>query len=438
MDESLLDLARRALEMAKAAGAEEAWASVGRHRSVQTRLRDGSLEKVQESRSRALSIDLWVNGRAASHRSTDLREEALRGFLTDAVALTRALQPDPDRRIPDAGLFPTGAPPSLELDDPSIDALSPEEREAACRTMDAAVPRDGRVISSTSELSHSRGESASASSNGFAGQQATSSISLSCEVTVRDEGDKRPEGDWYLTVRHKADLPDLATLGSRAHAQALARLGSTKGPSRRATVVVDPRVGGRLVSNLLGTANAQSIQQGRSLWADKLGQKRFPAFLSITDDPLLKRGLASRAWDGEGIAARPLPLIRDGALQNLYVDTVYGRKLGRAPTTGSASNRVIAPGTRDLAALLSAAGDGVYVTSWLGGNVDGTSGDFSLGLRGHRIEGGQVGAPVGEMNLTGNVLDLFAALQEVGNDPWTYAATRCPTLVFGGLELSGA
>ena len=107
-------------------------------------------------------------------------------------------------------------------------------------------------------------------------------------------------------------------------------------------------------------------------------------------------------------------------------------------TTGSSSNRVIQLGTRDREAILGAVGNGIYVTSWLGGNSDDNTGDFSLGMRGHLIENGEIGAPVGEMNVTGNLPELFGRLAVVGNDPWEWSSTRCPTLVFEGVQFSGA
>jgi len=88
--------------------------------------------------------------------------------------------------------------------------------------------------------------------------------------------------------------------------------------------------------------------------------------------------------------------------------------------------------------LLSEIGNGVYVTSWLGGNADSTTGDFSLGLRGHMVENGQIGKPVGEMNVTGNLKDLFAQLEMVGNDPYPYSSTLAPSLVFVDVDFSGA
>jgi PmbA protein len=88
--------------------------------------------------------------------------------------------------------------------------------------------------------------------------------------------------------------------------------------------------------------------------------------------------------------------------------------------------------------LLEEAGEGVYVTSWLGGNADGTTGDFSLGLRGHLIENGAIGRPVGEMNVTGNLRTLFTRLEAVGNDPYPYATILAPSLLFSGVDFSGA
>jgi PmbA protein len=157
----------------------------------------------------------------------------------------------------------------------------------------------------------------------------------------------------------------------------------------------------------------------------------------VIDDPLRKRGLGSRPFDGEGIAAKKLSIVEAGVFRNLYVDTYYANKLGTRPTTGSSSNRVVAPGKRGRDALIKAAGKGIYVTSWLGGNMDSTTGDFSFGVRGHRIEGGELGAPVGEMNVTGNIVELFANLAEVGDDPWIYSSTLAPTLVFNGVQFSG-
>jgi PmbA protein len=81
--------------------------------------------------------------------------------------------------------------------------------------------------------------------------------------------------------------------------------------------------------------------------------------------------------------------------------------------------------------------DGMLVTGFLGGNSNGTTGDFSLGVQGFRIRNGRVAEPVSEMNISGNHLELWKQLSAVGNDPYLYSSMRTPTLVFDGVQFAG-
>ncbi|GAB5544600.1 MAG: TldD/PmbA family protein [Sandaracinaceae bacterium] len=437
----LRELAERAgdaVEMARAAGADDAWASASRSNGVEVQVRDGEVEKLQESTSRGLSIRLYVDGRYATYRTSDLRPEPLRAFVRDAVAMTRALEQDPFRVIPDPALFEGRSTLDLELHDPAVLALDTERRLAWCMEMDAPCRADARVVSATVSVSGGHSLVASASSNGFSGHHERTSHWRGGSVTLRDEGDARPAGSFYAGARHLEDVPDAPEIGRRALAEAIRRVGATQGPTRRTTMVVDPRVSGRLIGLLLGPATARSFSQRRSFWQGRVGERVLAERLTVEDDPLRVRGLGSRYYDGEGIAARRLPIVEGGALSNLFVDTYYGRKTELPPTTAGASNLVVAPGERGLAELVRDVEEGYLVTAWLGGNSDGTTGDFSLGVRGHTLSGGRIGGPVQEMNVTGNLLSLFASLVEVGDDPWPYSSRQVPTLVFEGVQFSGA
>jgi PmbA protein len=270
------------------------------------------------------------------------------------------------------------------------------------------------------------------------GSQQSTYCWFGSQVTLRDQGEKRASDGFYAGRSHVADLPDATAVGQQSLQRALSRLDSEKGPTIKTVMVVDSRAAASLIGRLMRPANARSVQQGRSFWAPLIGEQAFSEVLTIVDDPLIKRGMASRHYDGEGISAQALPIIENGAIKNIYVDTYYGRKGDMPPTTGSASNRRVALGDKSLAELLADVGEGVYVTSWLGGNADSTTGDFSLGLRGHMIEKGQIGRPVSEMNVTGNLRDLFAQLAMVGNDPYPYSTTLAPSLVFTEVDFSGA
>lgn len=438
MLESLAARAADAVEIGQKAGADDVWATASQVRGVELTHRDGELEKVAESTSRSLRVRLYVDGRYSTHATTDLRPEMLVRFLEDAVALTRALHPDEHRQLPPPELFEGRTDVDLELVDPAILGLSREQRLAWCQQMNARASEHERVISATAYTFDNHGWKAVASSNGFAGTWEGASLWLGTEVTIRDEGDVRPEGHMWVGGRQKSALPDPDEVAREGLAQALVRLGSRKGPTVQTTMVVDPRAAGRLVGSLLAPARASALQQQRSFWQGRLGEPIASPALTIVDDPLLTRGIASRWFDSEGIAARRMPIIEGGVAKNIYVDTYYGKKTGMKPTTGSSSNLVVAPGEHDLEALLSQVQDGVYVASWLGGNSDATTGDFSFGMRGRLIEGGKLGAPIGEMNVTGNLMDLFSSLVAVGSDPWRYSSMRVPTLVFEGVQFSGA
>lgn len=438
MLDELKALAEQAVSMAKEAGASDAWSNVSRSRSVDLSYRDGKLEKTQEATSRGLELRVYADGRYSTHSTSDLRPDRLKSFVADAVGLTRALQPDPFRFIPDPALFAGRSAANLETVDSSLAALTAEDRLAICRDLDESTRASDRVISATSWVSDGQAASASASSNGFSGTQEQTWLWYGSDVSVRDEGDKRPEEGHYVGAHHRAGLPSAAEVGKISLERALSRLGSAKGPTLRGAMVVDARASARLISSALGPATARSIQQGRSFWRDQLGKQLFGAALTVTDEPLLPKGMASRAYDDEGIALKTMPLIEAGVAKNLYIDTYYGKKAGLTPTTGTATNRVVKPGAESLDALLARAGSGVYVTSWLGGNADSTTGDFSFGLRGFRIQGGKIGAPVGEMNVTGNLSTILKQLVALGNDPFPYSSTLCPSLLFDGVQFSGA
>ena len=132
-----------------------------------------------------------------------------------------------------------------------------------------------------------------------------------------------------------------------------------------------------------------------------------------------------------------MPVFEAGVLKAYYIDTYYGKKLKMAPTTAGPSNVVWTLGDKDQAALLAAMKDGILVTGFLGGNSNGTTGDFSLGVQGFRVRGGKIAEPVGEMNISGNHLEFWKKLAAVGNDPYPYSSMKTPTLVFEGVQFAG-
>ncbi|HEX9049953.1 MAG TPA: TldD/PmbA family protein [Anaeromyxobacter sp.] len=436
----LLDITRRAAQLAQRKGASDAAAGSYRARHVEVAWRDGRIENVTEATTRGLGLELYVDGRYAAVSTSDLRPEALERFVEDAVTLARTLAPDPYRRLPEPELYRGQAQLDLELADPSYGEVEAAGRRSVAAEIEAAaraVPGAEKFLSVTTSVSDTQAESALVQTNGFEGTKRGTDFWISAEVTVRDPDGRRPEEYAASGGRYRSMVEPPGAVGRRAAERALGRIGSAKGPSAVMTMVVDNRASGRIVGYLLGPLAAASIQQKRSYLEGKVGARIGSALLEFTDDPLVPRALGSRLYDGEGLAARPFPVFEQGVLRTYYVDTYYGRKLGLPPTTARSSNLAWKLGERSREGLLSDVGEAILVTGFLGGNSNGTTGDFSLGVRGFRVRGGRVAEPVGEMNVSGNHLELWQRLAAVGNDPYPYSAMRTPTLVFEGVQLAG-
>lgn len=436
----LLDITRRAAALAKDKGASDAAAGSYRARHVEVTWRDGRVENVSEATTRGLGLELYVDGRYAAVSTSDLRPDALARFVEDAVALARTLAPDPYRRLPDPELYQGQPSVDLQLEDPSYGQLGAPDRRSVAAELEAAaraVPGSDKFLSVTSSVSDTQAESALVQTNGFEGTKRGTDFWISTEVTVRDPDGRRPEEYAASGGRFRAEVEPAAVVGRRAAERALSRIGSVKGPSAVMTMAVDNRASGRILGSLLGPLAAAAVQQKRSYLEGKVGARVGSALLHVADDPLVPRGLGSRLYDSEGIAARRFPIFEQGVLRNYYVDTYYGRKLGIPPTTARTSNLGWKLGERSRDGLLADMGEGILVTGFLGGNSNGTTGDFSLGVRGFRVRGGRVAEPVGEMNVSGNHLELWQRLAAVGNDPYPYSATRTPTLVFEAVQFAG-
>ena len=202
-------------------------------------------------------------------------------------------------------------------------------------------------------------------------------------------------------------------------------------------MLLENHAAGRILGVLGGPISGGEIHQGRSCLAGRKGEAIGNSKFSLYDDPTIPRGLGSRPWDGDALRARPMPIVEAGVLQNFYLSLYYGRKLGMEPTTGGRSNWVVPRGSRSRATILAGIPKCIVVTGFLGGNGNGLTGDFSYGIQGVLYEGGVATANLSEMNLSGNVLEIFHQFAEAADDTYVYSSVRSPSLLFDGVQFSG-
>jgi PmbA protein len=433
------EVARRMMDGAQKRGVKGVRVSASRSRNVSVIWRTGRVDKIQESSRLGVSLFLYIDGKYTTCTTNDLRPDAVDKFLDASVALCNAMTPDPFRVMPDPALYAGREEKDLGLFDPAIAEVTPEARkEAAAAIEAAALAKAGpKAIQAEASCEDEEGELFQIHSNGFEGSRRSSYFGAWATVSLQDEGDKRPEGDYDVASRKRGELPGAELVGVRAAESGLARLGAAKVPTAKMTMIIENRAVGRILGYLLAGASGRALQQKQSFLDGLAGQPFAGTALDLLDDPFVPGGFGSRLFDGEGLTARPLPVFEKGVFRNFYIDTYYGKKLDLPPTTGGRSNLVLTPGTKSLDELVKGVSSGILVRGFIGGNSNSTTGDFSTGIFGTLIENGALTKAVAEMNVAGNHKEFWKQLVEVGNDPWPYSSLRVPSLVFDAVQFSG-
>ena len=141
-------------------------------------------------------------------------------------------------------------------------------------------------------------------------------------------------------------------------------------------------------------------------------------------------------------------IVDKGVLTSYLLDTYSGRKLGMASThhaardgsgvTVGTTNLYLAKGAADPKDLIGSVKQGLYVTELIGFGVNGVTGDYSRGAVGMWIDNGELAYPVEEITIAGNLLDMFRAIDGVGNDLVFRDRTAAPTVLIGRMTVAGA
>jgi PmbA protein len=253
----------------------------------------------------------------------------------------------------------------------------------------------------------------------------------------QDTGDRRPNGYQYSITTHLKDLSSPEQVGIEAAIRTFDLFGAIKIPSKRLPVIIENRVVEVILRFLLNALSGRNIQQKRSCFTDKKGQKIGSKLFTLTDDPFIPRALGSKLYDNDGFPSRKRNLFTDGILNEFMIDWYYSRKLECDPTSGANTNIIVPPGGRSVEAIIKDLPKCLLITDFIGGNSNPTTGDFSIGIFGKYYEKGLFKQNIAEMNIADNHLRFWNKLIEVGNDPWTFSRVRIPSLVFEDVLVSG-
>ena len=437
----LRELAEAVLGRARAAGASSASCDVSEGFGLTVTVRKRRPETIEHNRDRGIGVTVYLGERPRARRghasTSDFSRPAIEQTVDAAVAIARHTAEDDCAGLADPDVL---AREALELDLFHPWSISTEEAIALARRCEEAAFGAARVIrnSEGATVSAQQTQFALATSQGFMQAARGSRHYLSCAVIAERRGSMQRD-DWFSASRVPAQLADPRALGRYAGQRAAARLGARKIPTCQAPVLFEAPAAIQLIGHFVSAVNGGNLYRKTSFLLDSLGKPVFSPVVSIDERPFERRGMASAAFDEEGVATRERPIVRRGSVEGYFLGSYSARKLGMK-TTGNAGghhNLVVAPGALDFRGMLREMGRGLLVTELLGHGVNPVTGDYSRGAAGFWVEGGEVRFPVEEITIAGNLKEIFRGIAAVGCDTLVRSGRSCGSILVDRMTIAG-
>jgi PmbA protein len=413
--------------------------------SVDTK--DGEIESVIARGERGLGVRILDGARIGFAHSSDLAVAGIEACVDQARRMATITEPDEDLRIASNAL----ETPDLAIYHGGLETRPLSERGAVALAVEKAAREADPRVTHFRKTSYSDAEVTTiiATTSGVRASYRESFCGASTSPVATQNGE-RQIGYHGEGARRMSDL-DARKIGERAARRAVEKLGAKPFPTQKLPVVLDPWMAMSLLGAVAPLFSADNVLKGRSLFANKIGQRVANERVTIVDDARRPGGLRSAPFDGEGTPTSSRTLVDKGVLRGYLTNIKTASKMGHSssgnarrgsyasPSRIGPSNFYVEQGVDDPAALVKGLPKALAVTSLLNlHTIDPVSGEFSLGATGTYLEKGAPQHPVQGITIAGNLTHLFASVTGVGTD-LTFGAggIGSPTLVVAELSIGG-
>ena len=435
--QELQNFAAEALECARHNGADACSVSVSAQQGLNLTVRMGDIEVLEHTRDRGIGVTVFLGRRKGVASCGDLRSGSITEAVERALDIARYTQDDRCNGLPDADRLATSFP--------DFDLWHPRQMDVSEATQRAlevehAGRQDPRISNSEgASVSASSGLAVSANSLGFMGSTSGTRYSQNC-VLIAGQGDSMQRDYWYDSQRVFEELEAPQATGERAAERTLQRLGARKLKTRKAPVLFSPEVARGLIGHLVGAVSGGQLYRNASFLKDCAGEQLFPEWLNLAEKPFINRGVASAAFDAEGVATSERNLVEAGTLTGYVLGSYSARRLG-LETTGNAGgvhNLILEPGGEQPDALVAGMQRGLLVTEVMGQGVSMLTGDYSRGASGFWVENGQICHPVEEITIAGQLREMFLGVRATGNDIDRRGNIQCGSILIDEMTIAGS
>jgi PmbA protein len=426
----------KALRRALSSGAQAAEASAHSSQGLSVSVRLGDVETLEHMRDHAISVTVYIGQSKGHASSADLRRESIDSCVDRAMDIANFTQEDACNGLADPSFLATEFP-DLDTWHPAVmDAEVAIKRALACET---AGRSDKKITNSEgASFSAGLGFGVYGNTNGFIGHSAGTRYSQTC-ILIAGEGNGMQRDYSFDSRRSLDDLEPAEQTGFEAARRTVRRLGSRQLETSEMPVLLSPEVAKSVMGNLIGAISGTALYRNASFLKDMAGERLFPDWMNISEHPHLKRGAGSAAFDGEGVATGERKIIDSGVLQGYVLSSYSARRLGLETTgnSGGVRNLLVQPGGTGNGNLVKSMENGLYVTEVMGQGVSLVTGDYSRGASGFKIENGEIGFPVEEVTIAGNLLEIFLNIVAAGDKIDTRGNIHCGPILISSMTVAG-
>ena len=213
-------------------------------------------------------------------------------------------------------------------------------------------------------------------------------------------------------------------------------------------VVLDYYAAVGLLQTFINAFDGENVRRGRSILNGKLGEEIANPALSITDNPLLEKGMYTSKCDDEGSVSQKTELIKDGKL-NSFIYDIYTANCEGIKTTSNGlrgsylTTPMISPTNLEFEFSemkdLSEIDNGVLTTSVLGAHTaNPISGDFSVeASNAFKIKNGELSEPINKAMVSGNIFEIMKSVEGLKSEIKQYGSYIIPKLLVHNLRVVG-
>ena len=435
--DTLRQIAQDLIQYARQQGATACSAEVSDGFGQAVTVRQGEVETIEYNRDKGLGISVYIGQRRGSASTSDFSPQAVRDTVDAALNIARFTAIDDCAGLPE--------PEMLATEFPDLDLYYPWSLDVdgaialANRCEQAAFDTDKRIKNSEgASVNVHESQFVYANSLGFIGGFPTSRHSISCSV-IAGKNNAMQRDYWYGEARDPADMLAAEKVGRIAAERTVRRLNARKLATMQVPVLFEAPIAASLLGHFVNAVSGSSLYRKSSFLLDQLGQPVFSSNIRIDDVPDIRKGLASGAFDGEGVKTQRRTIVENGILQGYFLGTYSARKLGMRTTgnAGGTHNLIVQPGDLDFEGLLKKMNRGLLVTELLGSGVNAVTGDYSRGAAGFWVEHGEIQYPVEEFTIAGNLKDMYRNIAAVGNDVLVQGSRQCGSILIENMMVAG-